>query len=131
MDSDGVALLEAGIAAYNRGDFDEALRHFTEDVVWNAPPDFLDVGRIEGHEGLRSLWEMGARIFGEVALEPGDYREGNACFYCRIRFSGQAGGGMQVSQNAFAVVRTDGRLIHQMDYFRTSEEALKSAGLSA
>ena len=131
MDSDGVALLESGIAAYNCGDFDAALHPFTEDVVWNAPPDFPDLGRIEGHEGLRSLWEMGARIFGQVALDPGDYREGNACFYCRIRFSGQAGDGMQVSQNAFAVVWTDGGLISWMDYFRTSEEALEAAGLSA
>lgn len=59
----------AGYERFNRGELDEALVGFSDDVEWVAPPQFLEPGPFKGPAGVRRFWDTWLETFQDFRIE--------------------------------------------------------------
>ena len=121
----------ASIEAYNRGDFDGALRYFHPKIEWRLPPIVPDFATIHGHSGVRRFWSMGAAVFGELRLEPVGLADHGRCVLGHFRLVGRGiRSGILTDRDIHAVCEFQDGLLIRLQYFFAREQALEAAGLS-
>jgi ketosteroid isomerase-like protein len=66
-------LTRTAFAAWNARRFDEVLRYFHEDAVWDMTPfELAGVGEYRGHEGLRRFFAEWLEAFPDSSVEVED-----------------------------------------------------------
>jgi ketosteroid isomerase-like protein len=127
MSQENVEFVRRSIAAYQRGEWEEATGYLAPDVVW-------EVGQELPARGPAAVREMWARwndewelldMTGEELIDAGDKVLVAMRYQGRGRLSGVA-----IDQRVFEVHSfRDGRCIRKVD-FESRAEALEAAGLS-
>jgi ketosteroid isomerase-like protein len=119
------------IDAYNRRDFDAAVRDFDPEIEWVLPArQESDSGRGPG-AALRFFKEIDEAM-DELRLEPQEFIDAGDCVATRLRHHGRGrGSGVEINEELYHQVATfrDGSIV-RMEYFADWNEALAAAGLS-
>jgi ketosteroid isomerase-like protein len=132
MSQEHVQTLRAFYEAFNRDDFDDALRHMHPEVeiypAVGGELDFLPLYR--GRDGLRQWWErihegFEVTVTIEEALEAAEDRVLQVELWCP---HGRQGIDTEIEVSDLYTFR-DG-LVSRVDGFRDRAEALEAAGLS-
>jgi ketosteroid isomerase-like protein len=119
------------IDAYNRRDFDAAVKDFDPEIEWVLPArQESDSGRGPG-AALRFFEEIDEAM-DELRLEPQEFIDAGDCVATRLRHHGRGrGSGVEINEELYHQVATfrDGSIV-RMEYFADWNEALAAAGLS-
>jgi ketosteroid isomerase-like protein len=119
------------IAAYNRRDFDAAVKDFDPEIEWVLPArQQSDSGRGPG-AAIRFFEEIDEAME-ELRLEPQEFVDGGDRVATRLRHYGRGkGSGVEINEELYHQVATfrDGRIV-RMEYFAEWDEALAAAGLA-
>jgi ketosteroid isomerase-like protein len=118
------------IEAYNRRDFDAAIRHFDPDIEWVLPEHQRSDSAI-GTRGIIRFWEGLDETFDEVRLEPQEYVDAGDRVATRLRhFARGKGSGLELDAELYHQVTTfrDGTIV-RIEYVTSWEEALEAAGI--
>jgi ketosteroid isomerase-like protein len=118
------------IAAYNRRDFDAAMRHFDPEVEWVLPEQQSSDSCVGVQEILR-FWEGLDETFEELRLDPQEALDGGDRVAVRLRFYGRGkGSGAELDTEMYHQVTTfrDGMMV-RIEYVPSWGEALEAAGV--
>jgi ketosteroid isomerase-like protein len=132
MSQENVEVLRSAVAAFNRGDMDAFLEHWTPDIDYRAvegAPD--DHGPIKGKEPLRAYVQDWIDTFDDFRQEPVEVIDvGGDRVIAVIRISGRAKLSGVETDLTYAALYTlrDGKVARGREYW-TKEEALQAAGL--
>jgi ketosteroid isomerase-like protein len=119
------------IAAYNRRDFDAAIRDFDPRVEWVLPALQRSDSCI-GPEQVIQFWDEIDENMDELQLRPQEFRDGGDLVAVRLRHYGVGkGSGAVIDEELYHQVSTfeDGVMI-RIEYFESWDEALEAAGLT-
>ena len=119
------------IAAYNRRDFDAAVRDFDPQVEW-VLPDLQRSDSAIGPEEVIQFWNEIDENMEELQLQPQEYRDAGDLVAVRLRHYGKGkGSGLMLDEELYHQVSTfeDGVMV-RIEYFESWDQALKAAGLS-
>jgi ketosteroid isomerase-like protein len=117
------------IDAYNRRDFDAAVRHFDRDVEW-VLPDHQRADSAIGTKGIIRFWEGLDETFDELRLQPQEFVDAGDRVATRLRhFARGKGSGLELDNELYHQVTSfrDG-IIVRIEYVTSWEEALRIAG---
>ncbi|HEV3377651.1 MAG TPA: nuclear transport factor 2 family protein [Thermoleophilaceae bacterium] len=131
MSQENVEKTEAFIAAYNRRDFDAAVRDFHPQVEW-VLPEHQGFDSCRGPEEIIRFWEGLDDTFHELQLLPQETVDAGDRVAVRLRHYGRGkGSGLELDTELYHQVTTfqDG-LIVRFDYVTTWEEALELTGVN-
>jgi ketosteroid isomerase-like protein len=120
----------AGYDLFNRGEFEQALVGFSEDIEWVAPEMVPDPGPHRGPEGVRRFWDTWRESFPDFRLDVVEVHdlEEYVVVMARIHGTGRDSGA-PVTTPAFPQVWTwDGREIVRMEMFTNSDAAAAAIG---
>jgi ketosteroid isomerase-like protein len=118
------------IEAYNRRDFDAAIRHFDPDIEWVLPEHQRSDSAI-GTRGILRFWEGLDETFDELRLQPQEYVDAGDRVATRLRhFARGKGSGLELDAELYHQVTTfrDGTIV-RIEYVTSWEEALEAAGI--
>jgi ketosteroid isomerase-like protein len=118
------------IAAYNRRDFDAAIRDFHPQVEWVLPALQRSDSCI-GPEQVIQFWDEIDENMDELQLRPQEFRDGGDLVAVRLRHYGVGkGSGAVIDEELYHQVSTfeDGVMV-RIEYFESWGEALAAAGL--
>jgi ketosteroid isomerase-like protein len=118
------------IEAYNRRDFDAAIRHFDPDIEWVLPEHQRSDSAI-GTRGIIRFWEGLDETFDELRLQPQEYVDAGDRVATRLRhFARGKGSGLELDAELYHQVTTfrDGTIV-RIEYVTSWEEALEAAGI--
>jgi ketosteroid isomerase-like protein len=119
------------IDAYNRRDFDAAMRDFDPDVQWVLPAQQRSDSCV-GPEQVRRFWENLDDLFEELRLDPQELVDAGDRVAVRLRFFGRGkGSGAELDTEMYHQVTTfrDGTMI-RIEYVTSWAEALEAAGVA-
>jgi ketosteroid isomerase-like protein len=118
------------IEAYNRRDFDTAVKWFHPEVDWVLPDrQSSDSGR--GIAAVIRFWEGLDETFEELRLNPQEHVDAGDRVATRLRHYGRGkGSGVEIDEELYHQVATfrDGKIV-RMEYLGSWPEALEAAGL--
>ena len=117
------------VEAYNRRDFETAIRWFDPQVQW-VLPDQQGFDSCVGPDQIIRWWEELDEIYDELQLLPQEYVDAGDRVAVRLRhFARGKGSGLELDNELYHQVTTfrDG-LIVRFDYVATWPEALEVAG---
>ena len=129
---DSAGRLESLIEAFNAGGVEAALPYADPEILWRAPPEWLEQSEYRGHQGLRQLAGSWGENFDDYRLELEQVvaLEGHRAVVLLHQQGRIKGGGHEVKQAvAWIVEFANGRLARVDAYFGW-EPALEAAGLS-
>jgi ketosteroid isomerase-like protein len=118
------------IEAYNRRDFDAAMRFFDPQVQW-VLPDHQRSDSGVGPDDIRRFWEGLDETFEELRLDPQEFVDGGDRVAVRLRYYGRGkGSGIEVETEMYHQVTTfrDGMMV-RIEYVTSWPEALQAAGI--
>jgi ketosteroid isomerase-like protein len=130
LSQDNVAKTLDFIAAYNRRDFDAALRFFDLKVDWVLPPH-QQFDSCRGHDQIRRFWDGLDETFDELSLEPREAVAAGDRVAVRLLYHGRGrGSGAELSTEMYHQVTwfSDGMVV-RIEYFTTWPAALTAAGV--
>jgi ketosteroid isomerase-like protein len=130
MSPDNVDKTEAFIAAYNRRDFDAAVRFFHPDVDWVLPAH-QQFDSCKGPDEIKRFWEGLEETFDELRLEPQEYVDAGDKVAVRLRYYGRGkASGAEIETEMYHQLTTfrDGSMV-RIEYFTNWPDTLKAAGL--
>jgi ketosteroid isomerase-like protein len=119
------------IAAYNRRDFDAAIRDFHPQVEWVLPALQRSDSCI-GPEQVIQFWDEIDENMDELQLRPQEFRDGGDLVAVRLRHYGVGkGSGAVIDEELYHQVSTfeDGVMV-RIEYFESWDKALEAAGLT-
>jgi len=120
----------AGYDLFNRGEFDEAMVGFSDDIEWIAPDMVPDPGPHRGIDGVRRFWEAWRETFPDFRLEVLEVHdlEEHVVVMARVHATGR-GSGAPVTTPAFPQVWTwNGSEVVRMEMFTDSDAAAAAIG---
>jgi ketosteroid isomerase-like protein len=130
MSQENVTKARAFIEAYNRRDFDAAVKDFDPEIEWVLPErQASDSGR--GPEEVRRFWEGIDETFEELVLKPQEWVDAGDRVATRLRHHGRGrGSGIELDAELYHQVATfrDGTMV-RIEYFADWAEALDAAGV--
>jgi len=130
MSQENVAKTRDYIEAYNRRDFDAALRNCDPRVEWVLPAhQSADSG--VGHYQIRRFWEGLDETFDELRLDPQEFVDGGDRVAVRLRYYVRGkGSGLELESEMYHQVTTfrDGVMV-RIEYLGSWPEALEAAGI--
>lgn len=135
MSRENVEVVERGVAAFNRGDWDAALELLTDDVVWVPFLASLETpGSLYGKEAIRRAWEgqretLGGESFGIDVLEVVNIGPGTILIVHRLRGRG-VGSGLEVNIEYATLWTFRSGKAARIDAYADKAEALAAVGLS-
>jgi ketosteroid isomerase-like protein len=95
-----IALAEAGMDAFNKGDMDRMLAALSEDVEVYASPEMANAGRYSGHEGFITWIMAWIDAWEEVGAEVTDNSPvGERHVVTSVHQTGRGRGGIEVSMD--------------------------------
>ncbi len=130
MSEENVDKVRVSMAAYDRRDFDAAVKFFDPKIDWEFPPS-IRAESCRGPEEIKRLWREIDEAFGEFSLEPLEFVDAGECVAVRLRFHGRGEtSGVKVDEEVFHQVTTfrDGRMV-RIEYVSDWADALEAAGL--
>jgi uncharacterized protein len=100
------------------------------DVVWVVDPGAFLAGSYRGHDGVRTLFERLAEVFGEVRVETDELIDAGDSVIAigRFRVRGRVSGATGTQQIAAVFQLRDGLIVGYRSYLRY-EEAVDALGL--
>lgn len=130
MSQENVQKARGFIDAYNRRDFDAAVKDFDPEIEWVLPArQASDSGRGPG-AALRFFAEIDESME-ELQLDPQEFVDAGDHVATRLRHRGRGrGSGAEIDEELYHQVATfrEGRIV-RMEYFPDWEEALAAAGV--
>jgi ketosteroid isomerase-like protein len=131
MSQENVDKAREFIAAYNRRDFDLAVKDFDPEIEWVLPArQQSDSGR--GPDAALRFFEEIDDAMDELRLEPQEFIDAGDRVATRLRHHGRGrGSGVEIDEELYHQVATfrDGKIV-RMEYFADWGEARAAAGLS-
>ena len=129
MSQENVELVREGIEAWNRRDFDGALRSIHPGVVIRTIPA---VGSriFRGHEEIKAFWTTFFDSFDELWQEPTEFIDGGDRVVVVVRWRGRGRDGIDLEQTIVDVYTFRNGLIVRLEGFDRKSAALEAAGLS-
>jgi ketosteroid isomerase-like protein len=130
MSQENVEKTRAFIEAYNRRDFDEAVKDFHPQIEWILP-DLQGFDSCIGVKQVIGFFEGLDETFDELQLKPQEYVDAGDRVAVRLRHYGVGkGSGAELDQELFHQVSTfrDGTIV-RMEYFESWDEARAAADL--
>jgi ketosteroid isomerase-like protein len=130
MSQQNVDKTEAFIAAYNRRDFDAAVKDFHPEVDWVLPPH-QDFDSCRGPAQIVRFWEGLDETFDELQLLPQETVDGGDRVAVRLRHRGRGkGSGAELDIEMYHQITffQDGLMV-RIEYVTSWEEALEAARL--
>jgi ketosteroid isomerase-like protein len=130
MSQENVETTKAFIDAYNRRDFDAAIRDFDPDVEWVLPEHQRSDSAI-GAPGIIRFWEGIDETFDELQLKPQEFVDAGDQVATRLRHHAVGkGSGLELDNELYHQVTTfrDGTIV-RIEYVTTWEEALRIVGM--
>jgi ketosteroid isomerase-like protein len=130
MSEENVAKARAFIDAYNRRDFEAALKDFDPKVEWVLPAR-QSSDSCRGPEEVRRFWEGIDETFDDLQLKPQEWLDAGDRVAIRLRHHGKGkGSGLEIDTALYHQVATfrNGRMV-RIEYFAEWDEALEAAGL--
>ncbi len=131
MSQENVDRTREFIEAYNRRDFDAALRDFDPDVQWVLPAHQRSDSCV-GPEEVRRFWEGLDETFAELRLDPQEFVDGGDRVAVRLRYFGRGKeSGLELDTEMYHQVTTfrNGTMV-RIEYVTSWPEALEAAGMS-
>jgi ketosteroid isomerase-like protein len=124
-------LLRDAYAAYSTGDLDRTLAYFAEDARYVNPPDALEPGIREGHDGLLAAWRSLHEQFVLAELTIDEIHEGDGCLLVTGHFHGTGrASGAPIELHMFHVLRLRAdRKVSSLEWYFERAEAERAAGL--
>ena len=119
------------IDAYNRRDFDAAVRDFDPNVQW-VLPEHQGFDSAVGPEQIRKFWEGLDETMAELRLDAQEFVDAGDRVAVRLRYFGRGrGSGAELDTEMYHQVTTfrDGAIV-RFDYVTSWPEALELAGVS-
>jgi ketosteroid isomerase-like protein len=116
------------IEAYNRRDFDEALKDFHPEADWVLPA-MQGFDSCKGPDQIKLFWDGLDETMEELRLDPQEYVDGGDRVAVRLRYYGRGkGSGAELDTEMYHQVATfeDGTIV-RMEYFTSWEQALAAA----
>jgi len=121
--------LRAGIEAFNREEFDQALEFMHPDIEWHRGPVSLEGGVIRGREELRAL--MTPDIFDRQAIEVGEVRVNGDKVLVETIFQARGrSSGIELQTRGWQVWTMRDDLAVKVELFDEEAPALAVAGLA-
>jgi ketosteroid isomerase-like protein len=114
---DLVELVRRHIDAANRRDWDAIVSQYASEAVWDVSR--FDLGRVEGSEAIRALFEDWTSAFGDWSIELNDvatFGDGVALATCRQRGRPLASGAYVDGREAFVYEWVDGVILRLTAY---------------
>jgi ketosteroid isomerase-like protein len=118
------------IDAYNRRDYDVALKNCDPEVDWILPEhQAADSG--QGHEDIRRFFDGLDETFDDLRLLPQEFVDGGDRVAVRLRHHALGkGSGIELDAELYHQVTTfEGGRIVRIEYFSTWPAALEAAGV--
>src|SRR4051794_32976701 len=131
MPEENLQAVIGDIDAYNRRDFDEAVKSFDPEVEWILPErQSSDSGR--GVEAVIRFWREIDENFDDLQLRPQEHIDAGDRVATRLRHYGRAKSGVEIDTELYHQVVTfrGGRMV-RIEYFATWAEALDAADVPA
>jgi ketosteroid isomerase-like protein len=119
-----------GYDQFNRGEFDEAMIGFSDQIEWIAPEMVPEPGPHRGPDGVRRFWETWRETFPDFKLEIAEIHDlgEHVVVMARIQATGRDSGA-PVETPPFPQVWTwNGSEIVRVEMFTSSEDAAAAIG---
>jgi ketosteroid isomerase-like protein len=132
MSRKNVEMVRDFIDAYNRRDFDGAVKDFDPELEWVLPAR-QSSDSCRGPDEVRRFWEGLDDTFEELRLKPQEWVDAGDRVATRLRHYGKGkGSGLEIDTELYHQVVTfrNGRMV-RIEYFAAWVEALEAAGLPA
>jgi ketosteroid isomerase-like protein len=130
MSQENVDKAREFIAAYNRRDFNAAIKDFDPEIEWVMPArQRSDSGR--GPDAAIRFFEDIDEAMEELRLKPQEFIDAGDRVATRLRHYGRGkGSGVEIDEELYHQVATfrNGKIV-RMEYFAEWDEALEAAGL--
>jgi ketosteroid isomerase-like protein len=130
MSQENVEKARDFIEAYNRRDFDAAVKYFDPEVEWVLPAR-QSSDSCRGPEEVKRFWEGIDETFDDLQLRPQEWVDAGDSVATRLRHYGKGkGSGLEIDTELYHQVVTfrDGRMV-RIEYFAEWADALEAAGL--
>ena len=134
MSKENVEIIRAAVEAWNRGDWDEALKDAAPDFVLDNSMNSGDWrGVHRGTDGAKRMWEMFTETWESVRIEVNEFIEGDGGTVVtrqKARFVGRDGIELPgPTRSGWLWSIRDGKLVYLATY-NEIDDALEAAGLS-
>jgi limonene-1,2-epoxide hydrolase len=132
MSEENVRKTEEFIAAYNRRDFDAAVRDFHPQVDWVLPPH-QDFDSCRGPRQIVRFWEGLDETFDVLQLVPQETVDGGDIVAVRLRHHALGkGSGLELDTELYHQITTyENGLMVRIEYVTSWEEALEAVRLGS
>jgi ketosteroid isomerase-like protein len=130
MSQENVEKARDFIEAYNRRDFDTAVKDFDPEVEWVLPAR-QSSDSCQGPDEVKRFWEGIDETFDDLQLRPQEWVDAGERVATRLRHHGKGkGSGLEIDTELYHQVVTfrDGRMV-RIEYFAEWAEALEAAGV--
>lgn len=130
MSQENVDKAKDFIAAYNRRDFDAAVRFFDPEIEWVLPA-LQRSDSCRGPDEVKRFWKGLDETFEELRLDPQETVDAGDRVAIRLRYHGRGkGSGVEIEAELYHQVTTfrDGNMV-RIEYFTDWPSALEAAGL--
>ena len=130
MSQENVEKARDFIEAYNRRDFDAAVKDFDPEVEW-VLPSRQSSDSCRGPDEVKRFWEGIDETFDDLQLRPQEWVDAGDRVATRLRHYGKGkGSGLEIDTELYHQVATfrDGRMV-RIEYFAEWAEALEAAGV--
>jgi ketosteroid isomerase-like protein len=130
MSQENVDKTRAYIEAYNRRDFQTAIRDFDPQVEWVLPAH-QSFDSCVGPQQIILFWEGLDETMDELRLDPQEYVDAGDRVAVRLRYFGRGkGSGAEIETEMYHQVTTfrDGTMV-RIEYVTSWPEALEAAGI--
>ena len=130
MSQENVEKTESFIAAYNRRDFEAAVRFFDPQIEWVLPA-LQRSDSCHGPEEIIRFWDGLDETFDELRLDPQEFVDAGDRVAVRLRYYGRGkGSGAELETEMYHQVTTfrDGIMV-RIEYFTNWPAALEAAGI--
>jgi ketosteroid isomerase-like protein len=121
--------LRDGIAAYNRGEYEQVLANASEDVELRRAdnsPDSREV--LRGREQVLAWFHPD--VFEDQRIELLEFELGDDALFTRVRFTARgSGSGLPVEIESYTVYRISGDQFTRLEIYVDADEARAAAGL--
>jgi ketosteroid isomerase-like protein len=130
MSAGNVESVHAYIAAYNRRDFDAAVKDFAPGIEWVLPAR-QSSDSCQGAGAIRRFWEGLDKTFDELRLDPQEDVDAGDVVATRLRYFSRSKGGVEIETEMYHQVATfrDGKMV-RLEYVGSWAEALEAAGVA-
>jgi uncharacterized protein len=126
-----VELIRRGYEAWNAGDREFVLDHFSADVEWATPRDDPDPAVYRGIQGVVEYWDQWRAAVGQLSFSPREFIDGGDAVVVVVaerRGRGESSG-LEVADTIFQVFRFDGSdVCTRVEEFYDRAQALAAAG---